>query len=176
MNVGRAVAGPVPFERVVELTQVLHREAQLLDDGRYEDWLELLDPSIHYFAPVPTDELGELTSPDGAPVLHLFDDGHEHLRLRVAKIRTGLPQTELPASRTVRLIATVTVEAAVAPDEHPVRSAFLLYRHRRQRQVEMLAGHRHDRWRLGADGWRLLRREIHFAANVLPTKSLSLLY
>lgn len=48
--------------------------------------------------------------------------------------------------------------------------------HRRQRQVEILAGHRHDRWRLIPDGWRLLRREICFAAYVLPTKSLSLFY
>jgi hypothetical protein len=39
-----------------------------------------------------------------------------------------------------------------------------------------LAGHRHDRWRPGSDGWRLTRREVLFAANVLPTKSLSLFY
>ena len=30
------------------------------------------------------------------------------------------------------------------PDEHPIRSAFVLYRHRRQRQIEILAGHRYD--------------------------------
>lgn len=173
---GAPSLGRVPFERVVELTQVLHHEAQLLDDGRYEDWLALLDPAIHYVAPVPTDELGAPRPADGTPVLHLFDDRLEQLRLRVAKIRTGLPQTEHPPSRTVRLIGTVLVDPELAAGEHCVRSAFVLYRHRRQRQVELLAGHRNDRWRLGPLGWRLARREVHFAANVLPTKSLSLLY
>ena len=164
------------IERVIELTQVLHHEAHLLDDGRYEEWLGLLDPDIRYRSPIPADELGEMARPDGTPTLSLFDDGLGQLQLRVAKIRTGLAQTEIPASRTVRMIGTVVVASETAPDEHPVRSAFVLYRHRRQRQIEILAGHRHDTWRRTADSWRLARREVRFAANVLPTKSLSLLY
>lgn len=171
----------VNAELIIELTQVLHREAQLLDDGRYEDWLALLDPQVRYAAPVPVDTLGEPGEPGAAgsgagPRLWLFDDGLGQLELRVAKIRTGLSQTENPASRVVRLIGTVTVDPAAGPDEYLVRSAFILYRHRRQRQIEVIAGHRHDRWRSTPDGWRLASRQIHFAANVLPTKSLSLLY
>ena len=167
---------PVAAERIIELTQVLHREAHLLDDGRYEDWLALLDPEIRYIAPIPVDTMGDPSGADAGPGLCLFDDGLGQLQLRIAKIRTGLAQTENPASRTVRLIGTVTVDATETPDEHLVRSAFILYRHRRQRQIEILAGHRHDLWRSTSNGWRLARREINFAANVLPTKSLSLLY
>lgn len=166
----------VAAELVVELTQVLHREAHLLDDGLYEQWLALLDPDIHYRAPIPADELGTMIRPDGAPTLSLFDDRLGQLHVRIAKIRTGLGQTENPPSRTVRLIGTVAVGPETAPGEHPVRSAFVLYRHRRQRQIEILAGHRHDRWRRDDAGWRLAEREIRFAANVLPTKSLALLY
>ncbi len=171
------MSGGVPADRVVELTQVLHHEAHLLDDGRYEDWLAMLDPEIRYTAPIPADELGTMERPDGAPTLSYFDDGLGQLQVRVAKIRTGLSQTENPPSRTVRLIGTVTIDPETAPGEHPVRSAFVLYRHRRQRQVEILAGHRHDLWRHGDLGaWRLVSRDIRFAANVLPTKSLSLFY
>jgi 3-phenylpropionate/cinnamic acid dioxygenase small subunit len=96
--------------------------------------------------------------------------------LRVAKIRTGLQQTENPPSRTVRMISNVQVEPMAGSDDRTVRSAFLLYRQRRQRQVEILAGHRRDRWMPTPTGWRLRDREIRFAANVLPTKSLSLFY
>jgi phenylpropionate dioxygenase-like ring-hydroxylating dioxygenase large terminal subunit len=42
--------------------------------------------------------------------------------------------------------------------------------------VQILAGHRRDRWVPTPAGWRLRAREIRFAANVLPTKSLSLFY
>lgn len=170
---------PVPADRVVELTQVLHHEAHLLDDGRYEDWLALLAPDVTYRAPIASDHLGDPPGDGertGGPTLRYFDDDLALLQVRVAKIRTGLAQTENPPSRTVRLIGTVTVGPEATPGCHPVRSAFVLYRHRRQRQIEILAGHRHDLWRSTPDGWRLGSREIHFAANVLPTKSLSLLY
>jgi len=160
----------------VELTQVLHHEAQLLDDGRYEEWLAMLEPEIRYLASIPADELGDVRRTGEAPTLSLFDDGLGQLQVRVAKIRTGLAQTENPPSRTVRLIGTITGSPETAPGEHLVRSAFVLYRHRRQRQVEILAGHRFDTWRLSDNTWRLIRREVRFAANVLPTKSLSLLY
>ena len=169
----------VPTDRVIDLTQVLYHEAHLLDIGDYEGWLALLDPEVVYTAPIPSDELrhGDSTAVPGSELrLRYFNDNLGLLQVRVAKIRTGLPQTEQPASRCVRLISNVAVLAETAPGEHPVRSAFVLYRHRRQRQVEILAGHRDDLWRRTEDGWRLAHREIRFAANVLPTKSLSLIY
>ena len=105
-----------------------------------------------------------------------FDDTLPILQVRVGKMRTGFDQAEVPSSRTVRLIGNVEVEAVDDAGCHPVRSAFILYRHRRQRDVEILAGHRDDVWRTTPDGWQLARREIRFAANVLPTASLSLFY
>lgn len=181
----------VPVERVVELTQLLYHEAELLDRGAYEDWLALLAPEVRYRAPIPDDTdpavtpsvpaagTGTAATVGGtAPELQLryFDDDLGLLRLRVGKIRSGLLQSENPPSRCVRLIGNVQVLAETGPGEHPVRSAFVLYRSRRQRQIELLAGHRHDRWRRDGDGWLLARREVFFAANVLPTKTLSLLY
>jgi 3-phenylpropionate/cinnamic acid dioxygenase small subunit len=167
-----------PFETVVELTQVLYREASLLDDGRYEDWLALLHDDLAYLAPIRQD-LAEraqaVDEPDGLK-LSFFNDGKATLGLRVAKLRTGLSQTENPPSRVVRLISNVQVSAETAPGEHPVRSAFLIHRQHRQRDVEMLAGHRLDNWRRGAHGWALARREVRFAANVLPVQSLPLFY
>jgi ethylbenzene dioxygenase subunit beta len=174
-------AGP-SAELVNELSQLLYHEAMLLDTGRYEDWLALLEEDVEYLAPIspevdPNAEASG-TSAEGAPAHELayFSDGYDLLCLRVAKIRTGLLQSENPPSRTVRLVSNVAVGAAEPDGARPVSSAFLLYRHRRQRQIEVLAGHRHDRWRRTEDRWRLARREVLFAANVLPTKSLSLLY
>ncbi len=84
---------------------------------------------------------------ENVAVRHELTHLHESrgsLMLRVAKIRTGLLQTENPPSRTVRLISNVQVEPAAdaVTQDYSVRSAFLLYRQRRQRQVEILAGHR----------------------------------
>lgn len=98
------------------------------------------------------------------------------MQLRVAKLRTGLMQTENPPSRVVRVIGSVLVAPASPERDHGVRSAFLIYRQHRQRDVDILAGHRVDRWRRRADGWGLAERRVMFAANVLPVGSLPLFY
>ncbi len=170
---------------LTELTQLLYREASLLDAARYEDWLDLLAPDIVYRAPIRPEVDPAAEPVESALRLEYFTDDLAMLQVRVGKIRTGLLQTENPPSRTVRLISNVHVQAAPdsidsaatpAEPHYFVASAFLLYRHRRQREVEILAGHRNDRWRQTPEGWRLAEREILFAANVLPTKSLSLFY
>jgi 3-phenylpropionate/cinnamic acid dioxygenase small subunit len=92
------------------------------------------------------------------------------------KIRTGRTQAEVPASRTVRIVSNVRVDPADEAGAHSVSSAFLIYRHRHQRDIEIIAGHRDDTWRRDEAGWKLARRQIRFAANVLPTQSLSLFY
>jgi 3-phenylpropionate/cinnamic acid dioxygenase small subunit len=167
-----------PVETVTELTQVLYHEASLLDDGLYEDWLELLHEDVRYVAPIREDLSVRDAALRGQAMheLKFFDDDLGSLRLRVAKIRTGLSQTENPPSRVVRLVSNVLISHRDNGEDHPVQSAFLIYRQHRQRQVELLAGHRRDRWRRGPQGWRLTRREVLFAANVLPVKSLPLFY
>jgi 3-phenylpropionate/cinnamic acid dioxygenase small subunit len=159
--------------RTAELAEVLYREARVLDDGDFDAWLAMLADDLTYVAPV----YEEADTPAEGLRLTFFDENKMTLSMRVMKIRTGLPQTEVPASQTVRLVTNVLLEGDVdAGDEQMVQSAFLLHRHRRQRELEVLAGHRDDVWRRGADGWLLTNRTVRFAANVLPTQSLSLLY
>ena len=43
------------------------------------------------------------------------------------------------------------------------------------RDTELLAGHRRDVWGAENDNVKLKSRDVWFAANVLPTKSLSLI-
>jgi 3-phenylpropionate/cinnamic acid dioxygenase small subunit len=173
------MTGAAPSETIVQLSQVLYREAALLDDGCYEAWLELLHDDLVYTAPIREDLAQRAQPGEAAPealALSFFQDGKGSLTLRVGKLRTGLSQTENPPSRVVRLISNILVSPESAPGEHPVRSAFLVYRQHRQRDVEMLAGHRLDVWRRTDRGWALARREVRFAANVLPVQSLPLFY
>jgi 3-phenylpropionate/trans-cinnamate dioxygenase beta subunit len=161
---------------IAALGQALFREAASLDDGRYEDWLEMLCDDIVYTAPIQQDLAARQASPSPGLALSFFQETKGTLQLRVAKIRTGLAQTESPPSRVVRVISNVLVEPEGPAGEHAVRSAFVVYRQHRQRDVEVLAGHRSDQWRRSAGGWRLARRDVRFAANVLPVKSLPLFY
>ncbi|ABL80350.1 MULTISPECIES: aromatic-ring-hydroxylating dioxygenase subunit beta [unclassified Nocardioides] len=81
----------------------LTREARLIDEGRFNDWLELFSDDCLYWVPV--------TAGGGDPrteVSHAFDD-RRRLTDRVYWLRTGLAYSQIPASRTRRLVGNVEV-------------------------------------------------------------------
>ena len=97
---------------------LLHREARLLDQGRFEDWLGLYAAQCVYWIPA---------TPGGDPrreVAIAFDD-RRRLEDRVYRLRTGHAWSQAPASRTVRMISNIEVFPA-SETGVLVRSNFLL--------------------------------------------------
>ena len=135
-----------------ELEQFLYAEAALLDEHRYEEWLQLFTPDVHYHVPARTNratrapEHEDLPSPDGSA--H-FDDDLRGLSVRVARLTSGLAWSEYPLSRTRRLVSNVQLRALPTPGQLEVRSAFLLYRSRHEHDVDVFAGLRHDVLQIG---------------------------
>jgi benzoate/toluate 1,2-dioxygenase beta subunit len=81
---------------------LLEREARLLDQGRFEDWLAMYSAQCIYWIPA---------TPGGDPrreVAVAFDD-RRRLEDRVYRLRTGHAWSQAPASRTVRLVSNVEV-------------------------------------------------------------------
>jgi 3-phenylpropionate/cinnamic acid dioxygenase small subunit len=80
---------------------LLEREARLLDEGRFEEWLELFAPQCAYWVPArpgASDPRREVTV--------AFDD-RRRLEDRIYRLRTGSAWSQAPASRTVRLVSNV---------------------------------------------------------------------
>jgi benzoate/toluate 1,2-dioxygenase beta subunit len=99
---------------------LLEREARLLDQLRYEDWLKLYARECIYWVPA--------TPNGGDPrreVAVMFDD-RRRLEDRVFRLRTGFAWSQAPASRTVRLITNVEVFGTGRPDVRMLRSNFLI--------------------------------------------------
>jgi 3-phenylpropionate/cinnamic acid dioxygenase small subunit len=97
----------------------LTREARLLDEGQFNDWLATFAGDGLYWVPV--------TPGGGDPrteVSHAFDD-HRRLTDRVYWLRTGLAYSQIPASRTRRLVSNVETIDDV-DGTRLVRSTFLL--------------------------------------------------
>ena len=112
-----AVADPVERER---FRMLLEREARLLDQLRYEDWLALYAPECIYWVPA-TPNAGD----PRREVAVMFDD-RRRLEDRVYRLRTGFAWSQAPASRTVRLITNVEVFATGSDTVRMVRSNFLI--------------------------------------------------
>jgi benzoate/toluate 1,2-dioxygenase beta subunit len=96
---GEAIADAAVRERC---RMLLEREARLLDQGRFEDWLAMYAAHCIYWVPA---------SPGGDPrreVAVAFDD-RRRLEDRIYRLRTGHAWSQAPASRTVRLVSNVEV-------------------------------------------------------------------
>lgn len=94
---------------------LLAAEARLLDQGRFEDWLGLYAAECVYWVPA---------TPGGDPrreVAVAFDD-RRRLEDRVYRLRTGTAWSQVPASRTARLVSNVEVF-----ENRMVRATFLVY-------------------------------------------------
>lgn len=155
--------------------QFYYAEAALLDERCFDDWLGLFAPDIRYTMPLRTNRVGREKRFEiaGENESAYFDEDHASLDMRVRKFKTGTNWAEDPPSRTRHLISNVRIVPGENTGEIAVRSAFLIYRNRLERQTEIFAGERQDTLRQTDGGLRIARRHILLDQATLLTSSLS---
>jgi 3-phenylpropionate/cinnamic acid dioxygenase small subunit len=112
----RAVSDPAARET---FRMLLEREARLLDQLNYEDWLALYTAQCIYWVP-STPNAGD----PRREIAVMFDD-RRRLEDHIYRLRTGFAWSQAPASRTVRLITNVEAFATAREDVRMLRSNFL---------------------------------------------------
>src|SRR6266704_1072215 len=93
-----------------EITEFLYREAELLDERRYAEWLGLLADDIRYWMPMRRNVKfgeGEREFTREATDIAWFDEGKDTLTRRVRQIETGIHWAEEPQSRIAHLVSNV---------------------------------------------------------------------
>lgn len=166
-----------------DVEQLYYDEADLLDQGRYVDWLEMLADDLDYWMPTRTNRLRrqQALSIAARREAAFYDETKESLAWRIRRFDSGMAWAEDPPSRTRHLITNVRVWH-VDPEQHPgfgiddlvATSNFLLYRNRLEREEGVHAGGRTDVLRRAEDGRLLIaRREILLDQNVLLAKNIS---
>jgi 3-phenylpropionate/cinnamic acid dioxygenase small subunit len=168
-----AATAPVDAELLATVTQFLALEAKLLDEGREEDWLELLDEDLRYVVPI------RLATEDRADeVQHgafRIRDTKYHVRLRLQRLATRHAYSEIPPSRTMRLVGSVLVQRTADADVVEVSSALLVYRQRGiDDHFHLIPCRRNDTLRLTAQGPRLLTREVVLTEVGIATPNLGI--
>ena len=182
-----STSGPMAGERDgrdvhFEVEQFYYEEAELLDDGRFADWLELLADDLDYWMPTRTNRLRrqQALSIAARGEAAFYDETKESLAWRIRRFDSGMAWAEDPPSRTRHLITNVVVRH-VDPSQHrefsvddlEVRSAFLVYRNRLQREENIFAGRRTDILRRVSAGLQVARRVVLLDQNVLQAKNIS---
>jgi 3-phenylpropionate/cinnamic acid dioxygenase small subunit len=158
----------------LELMPFYIREAWLLDERKFKEWLDLFTDDVLYFMPrrknVPQRESHRELTPLGD--LAIFEEDKRYLEMRVARLDTGMAWAEDPPSRTRHMIGNLEAELA-ENDEARARTAFLVYRSHLETDHQLLSGYREDVLRKVAGGWKVAKRTIVLDANVLLDKNLS---
>lgn len=157
-----------------EILEVLYHEAELLDGGRLDEWLDLLAEDVAYQMPVRlTRERGR--PDDFSTDMQFFWDDRASLALRVQRLRTEYAWAEDPPSRTRHFISNVRVRPGAAPNEVDVRSYVLIYRNRGEAaDFDLISGERQEVWRRTNGGWRLARRVFMVDQATLGTRNLAI--
>ena len=158
-------------------------EADLLDQWRYEEWLDLLTEDVKYWAPLRRNvRYGEwdLERTRESADLAYFDEGKTTLELRVKQLLTGLHWAEEPLSRIAHLVTNIALTDVIpsipAPSEVTVRSRFLVYRNHLEDEENLLIGKKQDVLRRVGAEWKLARRSVFLDQNVLLAGNLNFLF
>jgi 3-phenylpropionate/cinnamic acid dioxygenase small subunit len=176
-------------EIVREVEQFLYREARLLDERRFHEWLELFTDDVHYWMGARTNRYPRSSKrchPQSQPIrrgrsykeaeLAILDETKATLTGRVARLDTGMAWAEDPPSRTRHMISNIEVEAGDAEGEFRVYSNFIVYRSRAESEEDFYVGGRQDVLRRVNGAWKIARRKLTLDQNVLSAKNVSIFF
>jgi ethylbenzene dioxygenase subunit beta len=170
-------ASPVSPEALHEIEQFLYREARLLDEEQYRDWLGMMTEDVHYWMPVTENRFRrDKRPPISEKDLAYYNDKLKDLDMRVARFETGMVWTEDPPNRTRHIITNIEANWVNQPSEAEVFSNFVVYRNRRHRDEATLIGGRQDVLRKVGGQWKLARRKIMLAQNLVLDKNLGVFF
>jgi 3-phenylpropionate/cinnamic acid dioxygenase small subunit len=160
-----------------QIEDFYYLEAELLDDRKLREWLDLLTDDIRYWMPIrynpserPEDLTEELSKPGEG---YYFDDNKKSLTIRVERVYAKNAWAELPPSRTRHFISNIRVKkdngVEIAAD-----SNFLVYRTRMETDQDMFVGTRKDILRRVNGSFKIARRTIILDQSVLAAKNISI--
>ena len=170
-----------------EVEQFLYREARMLDQRQFHQWLELFTDDVRYWMPMRTNRYPASSKAisilDGSRYeeedlykegdLAIMEETRDSLERRVARLDTGMAWAEDPPSRTRHFISNIEVEQGETEAELKVYSNFIMYRTRAETEEDFYVGSREDVLRKVGDSWKIAYRKIVLDQNVLLAKNVS---
>jgi 3-phenylpropionate/cinnamic acid dioxygenase small subunit len=165
-----------------EIEDFFHNEADLLDERKYDQWLDLLTEDIVYWMPMRknvsyANRDQDITAEDDVAWFH---DDKETLTKRVKQIQTGLHWADEPISRVSHLITNIRLTDPIsALDEGATTTTkcrFIVYRNRLESETDFLVGRREDTLKRVRGEIKIARRKIILDQSVLLAKNLTMFF
>lgn len=170
---------PVLTESIYrEVSNHLFQEAQLLDDGHFQEWLGLLTEDVQIRLVAPTLSMWGATSEHLDKVVVLMDETMGTLKTRVRQLTTpSYTVAENPRSSTRRFVTNILVEPCGSDGLLQVRSNALVYRSRgMQMEPHVFSMSRRDTLRRVDGSLRLAQRNAVLDEAVVGARNIAALF
>ena len=142
---------------MTEVEDLIHREAGMLDDRRYDDWLSLFTDDCRYWVPVAP----QMVSPRDGPS-HFHDD-RQVMMVRTHRLANPRAFGAEPSPRTVHIVSGIRVERDDETGIDVVSSQIMLEYRNRDRFEEdqrIFGGRVRHELRRTAAGLRIVEKRI----------------
>jgi len=165
-----------------EIEDFFHKEADLLDERDYDQWLDLLTADVVYWMPMRknvsyADRGKDVTAEDDVAWFH---DDKETLTKRVRQIQTGLHWADEPVSRVSHVITNIRLTEPISTLAEGAKMTttcrFIVYRNRLESETDFLVGRREDTLTRVNGELKLARRKIILDQSVLLAKNLTMFF
>lgn len=152
-------------------------EADMLDQFRLRDWLNILTDDVRYRIPIRTNRtvLGRAANEVSDSDM-LLDEDKRTLTQRVVRLETGRAWAEEPRSRSRHLVTNVRVRTAERENEFIVTSNFIAYRNRLEVEQDFFVGTRDDLLRLDGGCLKIANRLVLLDQAVITAKNMTILF
>jgi len=147
---------------------MLYREAALLDEGGWDDWLALYTEDAVFWMPAWRDEETPTSDPERELSL-IYYDGRRGLEDRVLRARSGQSVASRPRPRCLHVIGNVRLIECTGRTAE-IASVFTVFLHdvRANRTHHFFGRYRHT-LRHEEGQWRIARKQILLLNDVIPT-------
>ena len=135
----------------------LYREARLMDESRYKEWLDLFTDDAVYWIPSNRDDL------DTNQYVSIVYARRPQLEMQISRLTSGAAWTQIPKSRMRRIVSNVEIEEGDA-GETLASANFNLTEIRLGKQCTV-AGRSFYRLRPEGGDFRIAYKKVELVAN-----------
>lgn len=143
----------VSVETQLAVERFLYRQAEFLDEKRWDDWLGLFTEDGHYWMPAEEDQA------DGEGVPNIFWENLDMMKMRIRRNDHPRAHSQAPNNRLSHVVSNVIIESADANGDVVVRSRFHCAEYLRYDIRSFTGKYRHYLKKTG-DGYRIALQRV----------------
>jgi 3-phenylpropionate/cinnamic acid dioxygenase small subunit len=150
-------------------SQLVQREALLLDDALWDQWLDLYVEDCTFWVPAWRAD-GTLVDNPRREVSHIYAAGRGALGDRIYRIRSTMAVSSVPMQRTTHILSASHLLSAPEPDRMRLRTAWSSHVYfPRTKTAETYFGDYEHRLVDRGDGWRIEAKKVVIKRDYIPT-------